>query len=295
MSPSIFIALLRGVNVGGSRCKMLLLRDLVMKINPVADVQTYLQSGNIVLTLKGREEGVEVSIPALEDQIGLTIKQNCGFEPAVFIMTLDEYSSILLTNPYVKEANEDMKTVHLFVFPRHYKVDSSALLAADKLKSASEKLTFINRTLFLHTPEGFGISKLAKNIEKVFGCAATARNWRSTVSIQALAETTRTSQSESATSSGGVGECVTVTVHDSSGGSGDLRCKVRSVNPRDNHHFSEPTGPPPPAAAAATEGAGAGTKKRKITRQEVDEHYASECARKDAHIKNVKIARKKRS
>jgi uncharacterized protein (DUF1697 family) len=188
------IALLRGVNVGGSRCKMSFLKELMLDLSPtILDAQTYLQSGNIVLSVKPTtESGEGVDIPLLEDQIGATIKEHCGFEPAVFVMTVDDYSNIMLTNPYVNEANRDMKKVHMFLFPRDFTLNPASLIAVDELKTVNEKYMLITRTLFLHTPDGFGISKLARKVEKLFGASATARNWSSATSVLALAESMMT-------------------------------------------------------------------------------------------------------
>jgi uncharacterized protein (DUF1697 family) len=189
MNVVTLVALLRGVNVGGSRCKMALLKEIMLALQPVVDVQTYLQSGNVILNVEPRtkSEGI-INITSLGDDIGMTINEHCGFKPAVFVITVEEYSNIIKTNPYINEANEDVKSVHLFFFPQDYILQPNALAAADELKTANEQCTFIGRTLFLHTPDGFGVSKLAKKVEKIFGSPATARNWRSVMNIFDLAK-----------------------------------------------------------------------------------------------------------
>lgn len=201
MPPSTtLIALLRGVNVGGSRCKMNFLKELMLDLSPIVDVHTYLQSGNMVLNVEQSSAEGGVDIPSLEEQIGGTIMKHCGFEPSVFVMTVAEYSTVLLANHFVNEANNDMKTVHVYFFSRDHTLNLHAHAAADKLKTATEKYAYLcaqtdrhqhrsrSSILFLHTPDGFGGSLLGRKVEKIFGAPVTARNWRTATSVLALAE-----------------------------------------------------------------------------------------------------------
>jgi hypothetical protein len=53
----------------------------------------------------------------------------------------------------------------------------------------------------VHTPDGFGVSKLAARIEKLLGVPATARNWRTVNKMLALAAAGRTPTTKTATKS----------------------------------------------------------------------------------------------
>jgi uncharacterized protein (DUF1697 family) len=57
----------------------------------------------------------------------------------------------------------------------------------ESLRSASEKFELIEKTFYLHTPDGIGRSKLAANVEKVLGVVVTARNWRSVNAVMSMA------------------------------------------------------------------------------------------------------------
>ena len=45
-----------------------------------------------------------------------------------------------------------------------------------------------DRVLYLHTPRGFGISKLGRQAERLLGVDATARNWRTVGKILVMAK-----------------------------------------------------------------------------------------------------------
>ena len=48
----------------------------------------------------------------------------------------------------------------------------------EMLQQDSEKWKLKGLVFYLYTPDGFGKSKLATQVEKILGVPATARNWR---------------------------------------------------------------------------------------------------------------------
>lgn len=93
-----YIALLRGINVGGkAKLKMadlkLLFEDLGFK-----DVATYIQSGNVVFAA---ENGI-----GLEEKISKEIKSKFGFEVPVLVKTAAEIDTILKDCPFEKDKKE---------------------------------------------------------------------------------------------------------------------------------------------------------------------------------------------
>lgn len=76
-----YIALLRGINVGGQRkVPMAELRDLLNK-NGFSDVKTYIQSGNVIF--KTREK----TSTQTENKIRKAIETYFGFEVSVMVRT----------------------------------------------------------------------------------------------------------------------------------------------------------------------------------------------------------------
>ena len=174
-----YIALFRGINVGGNN--ILPMKALVAVLEKLgsASVRTYIQSGNAVF-----QHEVE-SASRLSDQIRAAIKESHGFEPQVLLLDLAQMEQAIASNPF-PEAESEPKTLHLyFLAARPAQSDFRAL---DTLKQANEQYSLNDQVFYLHAPDGIGRSKLAAQVEKSLGVAATARNWRSVCKIMEMAK-----------------------------------------------------------------------------------------------------------
>src|SRR6266545_5932103 len=88
-----YIALLRGINVGGhNKVPMAALRDTCESIG-CTDVATYIQSGNVVLTSK-------LSAGKLRAALESAIAEQIGVSPVVVIRTRDQLAAVLEANPF---------------------------------------------------------------------------------------------------------------------------------------------------------------------------------------------------
>lgn len=174
-----WIALLRGINVGGNNIlPMQDLRGILDRLG-YKSVCTYIQSGNCVFRSS-------ISEPAkLEEAIGAAIEKQFGFCPQVFVMTLDALTKAIAANPY-PQAIDDPKNLHFsFLSEPTEGIDFSALEAFQK---ESEDFTFKNSVFYLHAPEGIGRSKLAGKIPGIIPVPVTGRNLRSVLKIAELAK-----------------------------------------------------------------------------------------------------------
>jgi uncharacterized protein (DUF1697 family) len=175
-----YIALLRGINVGGSH--MLPMKDLklLFEKNGCVDVQTYIQSGNVVF----RSEMSDAE--RLAKQVTSAVLKDRGFEPRVLVLTWRALERAAAGNPF-PEADDNPASVHLFFLCElARKADVKSMEA---LKAKTERFALKGKVLYLHTPDGFGKSKLAARAERLLGVEATARNWRT---VTTLLEMTRT-------------------------------------------------------------------------------------------------------
>lgn len=177
-SAETWVALLRGINVGGAG--RLPMKELVPVLRGLglADVKTYLQSGNVVFRWPNGERDV------LAARIGHEIRRRFGFEPTVLLKTLDELQAVVDANPF-PEAEEAPATLHVY-FLEVEPVEPD-LEGLDSNRRDTERFVLGGRVFYLHAPEGIGRSKLAARMEKLLGAPATGRNWRSLVRILALA------------------------------------------------------------------------------------------------------------
>lgn len=90
---STFIALLRGINVGGHRVKMERLRELFRELG-FADVRSYIQSGNVFFKTS------EVDASALASRIETHLEAALGYPMPTFLRTVAELELALHPNPF---------------------------------------------------------------------------------------------------------------------------------------------------------------------------------------------------
>ena len=88
-----YIALLRGMNVGGHVVKMEALRARLEALG-LDDVRTYIQSGNVFFT--SREPDRE----ALANRIESGLEKNLGYEVVTCLRTPQEIRTTLANNPF---------------------------------------------------------------------------------------------------------------------------------------------------------------------------------------------------
>ena len=96
-----WVALLRGINIGGHHKLPMKRLVQLMEEHGFADVRNYIQSGNIVF------KGPAKPGPAIAD----LIEEEFGFRPAVLILGVAEFRCVLHEKPYDVDAGN---TVHVF-------------------------------------------------------------------------------------------------------------------------------------------------------------------------------------
>ena len=176
---STFVALFRGINVGGhNKLPMRELNDLLTGLG-LQDVATYIQSGNVVFASDESDRA------ALSDRIRQAVHQSHGFAPQVLLLTAEEFAQAAAANPY-PEAEEEPKTVHLYFLEEAPSNPDLKKLAA--LKLDNEHFTLVGKVFYLYAPDGIGRSKLAAGVENAMGVAVTARNWRSVGRVLEMAQ-----------------------------------------------------------------------------------------------------------
>jgi uncharacterized protein (DUF1697 family) len=172
-----YIALFRGINVGGTN--VLPMKDLVALLEDIGsqNVKTYIQSGNAVF--QNKEENASL----LSNKIRAAIKESHGFEPQALLLTPEEMARAIESNPF-PEAESEPKTLHLhFLASVPKNPDPGAL---ESIKSDRERFALKDKVFYLHAPDGIGRSKLAANTEKLLGVAITSRNWRTVCKVMTM-------------------------------------------------------------------------------------------------------------
>ena len=170
------VALLRGINIGASkRIAMADLRAIVESLGHT-DVETYLQSGNVVFTPKGkptRDVGRALSA-AIADATGL--------EVPVVTRTGTELARIMDACPYA--VDDPTRVVVAFL---EDEVDLGDLSLGDLSGYLPDELTIDGRELFVSVPNGQARSKLMDALTKrSLPTTLTVRNWRTVETLAAM-------------------------------------------------------------------------------------------------------------
>jgi len=174
-----WIALLRGINVGGNNVlPMAEFRSELESLN-LKNVRTYIQSGNVVF------DSAVKSPSSLATKIGERIEKQHGFRPPIFILNREDLLSAIESNPFT-QATSEPKTLHFCMLAEP--ATDPDLQALDRVKTATESYKLINSVFYLHTLDGIGRSKLAANIERCLGVATTSRNYRTIDKLRSMVE-----------------------------------------------------------------------------------------------------------
>ena len=179
MAPTTWIALFRGINVGGNN-------PLPMKAVPAmlakcgcTDAKTYIQSGNVVF------RSSVSNAKTLATRIEKIVHETQGFQPRVIVLSCQELERAIAGNPF-PEAEQTPQWVHLFFLTEA--PDKAVLERFKGPQAQGEEFALKGRVFYLHTPAGFGTSKLAGTVVRALGVDATARNWRTCQKVLEMAK-----------------------------------------------------------------------------------------------------------
>ena len=168
------VALLRAVNVGGRKLPMAELRTLCGQLG-WAEVATYIQSGNVVFTARGKRAAIEAR---LEE----AIRKHFDMEVPVIVRTAAQWSAYPPANPFAKEPPN---RVMLLLSKTPPAEGAEAAIQARAL--AGERVRRAGDALWFHYPEGAGTSKLTPAlIDRAVGSPATARNFNTVMKLNEM-------------------------------------------------------------------------------------------------------------
>jgi uncharacterized protein (DUF1697 family) len=167
-----YIALLRGINVGGSRkIHMADLREIFAEAG-CADVSSYIQSGNLVFSHAADDK--------LAGRLERAIEKETGFDVPVILRTDAEWERVIDANPYPGVEPTKLHVAFLAEVPA-----AAAVKAFDSDRFAPEEFAVVGREVYLHLPDGIGRAKLPPALPLIRG-VGTARNWRTVLKLAEL-------------------------------------------------------------------------------------------------------------
>ena len=174
-----FVALLRGINVGGHKqVAMADLRALLARLG-FADGQSLLQSGNLVFRSEGKTGG------QLERLLEAEAAKRLRLETEFFVRSATEWNAIVAHNPFPREAERD--PARLVAMALKDPPGAKAVKALQAAIVGREVARVRGREAYIVYPDGQGRSKLTiALIEKTLGTRATGRNWNTVLKLAAL-------------------------------------------------------------------------------------------------------------
>jgi uncharacterized protein (DUF1697 family) len=172
-----YVALIRGINVGGVVLKMEDLKTMLEYIG-FSNVTTYIQSGNALF------ESGSSNKRKMEAEIAQEIKNKIDRDIVVIVKTSDEIRRIAFEHPLASLGDE--KNLYVTILSH----DPAAPDIEDLMETMNDvdRHEVAHRAVYSYYGQGYGNSKRSNNfIEKILKVSATTRNWATMRKLAELA------------------------------------------------------------------------------------------------------------
>lgn len=169
-----YIVLLRGINVSGkNKLPMQDLRNLLNDLE-FQNVQTYIQSGNIILT---SDYDKLIVCKKIKDGI----LEKFGYDVPVLARTVKEWEEVVANYPYPTENSKIVAFVFLNQKTKETQIEVKGI--------KEDEYQIDNDGIYIYCPSGFGNTKISNNLfERKLKVTATTRNYRTTMKLLELAK-----------------------------------------------------------------------------------------------------------
>jgi uncharacterized protein (DUF1697 family) len=176
--PATYLALLRGVNVGGKN--KLPMKDLAAMFVEAgcADVRTFIQSGNVVFRA---DAALSRRVP---DLVAAQITERFGYRTPVVLRSTEQLREVIRSNPFLEEGADENWLYVMFLAGAP---SAAAVASLDPQRSPGDSFVVRGRDVYLRLPNGSADSKLTNAyFDSKLATVSTARNWRTTTKLLEL-------------------------------------------------------------------------------------------------------------
>jgi uncharacterized protein (DUF1697 family) len=169
-----YIALLRGINVGGHHIVKMAELKRMFELLGFLRVQTYIQSGNVLF------ESIEAEVP-LRERIEREFASTFGFASVIILRTAAEMERIIENCPFSEEAifeaqaTSEGECLHVAMLPEAPSQEGIERLS--EYRNENEEFRIVGRDVYLMFQRSLRNSRLAGSLNKL-GVPATMRNWK---------------------------------------------------------------------------------------------------------------------
>lgn len=164
-----YLALLRGINVGGNN--KLPMKDLVEMFVAAgaSDVRAYIQSGNVIFRAN---VGLAERVPGL---IAVRIDKRWGYRTPVVLRTTEDLRGAVRNNPFL-QAGAQEETLHVMFLAAQ--PEPGAVAGLDPDRSPPDAFAVRGREVYLRLPNGARSKLTNAYFDSKLGTISTVRNWR---------------------------------------------------------------------------------------------------------------------
>jgi len=177
-TSSKYVALLRGINVGGKN--LLPMKELAVMFVKAGcgDVVTYIQSGNVVFSARDKV------VAGLGGTIAKQVEERFGMRVPVVLRSAAEIKAVVRGNSFLKSgANED--TLHVCFLADQPAKD--LVEGLDAGRSAPDTFAVVGREIYMQLVNGMSGTKLTNAyFDSKLKTLSTMRNWRTVLKLAEL-------------------------------------------------------------------------------------------------------------
>jgi uncharacterized protein (DUF1697 family) len=174
MPKTAYVVLFRGVG-GATQLPTAPLREALTGAG-FENVATYINSGNAVLRSHLSREEVIAKVAEI-------CEARFGFTKAILAPTLQEWAALIANNPF-PQAVATPTCLHAAVLAQEPAAEAVVRLRG--FAAEGEGIEAVGKVAYLHTPDGFGRSKLAEKFDRGIGVVNSARNWNTVLKLMGL-------------------------------------------------------------------------------------------------------------
>ena len=175
MKRTVYLILFRGVG-GKTQLPVQKLREKLSAAG-FENVATYINSGNAIVRSRLSRKKVVVTIAEL-------CRKHFDFDKPIFAPTLAEWDGLITRNPFAKAAASAPTTVHAALLENAPRTED-----VERIRACAEKgedIRVIEGVEYIHSPHGFGNSKMADKFDMWIGVTYSARNWNTVLKLAEL-------------------------------------------------------------------------------------------------------------
>lgn len=169
-NQATYIALLRGINVGGHHKVLMAELKELLKKQGYSEIVTLLNSGNIIFKAKSED------IPKLEAKLAKLLEKHFGFPIPTLLRTAEEFQKIITSKAF--DNIKVTKDIRLYVSFIKQKPKENLKLPWVSEDKSYQIIDLQDKTIFSFldvsktpTPKAMGI------LESYYGKNITTRNW----------------------------------------------------------------------------------------------------------------------